>query len=130
MPPKIARCRRPRTNQVGDYVTRQKKVYEFIVKYASDAATEAATTTGATKKEESAVSTVQKTIDKAITWMEETAKDDRHGYCQDHRWGEDGDYDCSSAVYTAWQSAGVLIISQSNSKNKLAFRRKCILSYT
>ena len=96
----------PRTNQVGDYVTRQKKVYEYITKYASDVAT-GATTTTETKKEESAVSTVQKTIDKAITWMEETAKDDRHGYCQDHRWGTDGDYDCSSAVITAWEQAGV-----------------------
>ena len=100
----------PRTNQVGDYVTRQKKVYEFIAKYASDAATGAVTTTGttgATKKEESAVSTVQDRINKAINWMEETAKDDRHGYCQDHRWGKDGDYDCSSAVITAWEQAGV-----------------------
>lgn len=97
----------PRTNQVGDYVTRQKKVYEFITKYASDAATGVATTTGTTKKEESAVSTVQDRINKAINWMEETAKDDRHGYCQDHRWGTDGDYDCSSAVITAWEQAGV-----------------------
>lgn len=97
----------PRTNQVGDYTTRQKKVYEFITKYASDAATGVATTTGTTKKEESAVSTVQDRINKAINWMEETAKDDRHGYCQDHRWGTDGDYDCSSAVITAWEQAGV-----------------------
>lgn len=97
----------PRTNQVGDYTTRQKKVYEYIAKYASDAAAGAATTTGATKKEETAVSTVQDRINKAINWMEETAKDDRHGYCQDHRWGEDGDYDCSSAVITAWEQAGI-----------------------
>lgn len=96
----------PRTNQVGDYTTRQKKVYEFITKYASDTATGAAATTE-NKKEESAVSTVQDRINKAIKWMEETAKDDRHGYCQDHRWGTDGDYDCSSAVITAWEQAGV-----------------------
>lgn len=120
----------PRTNQVGDYVTRQKKVYEFIVKYASDAATEAATTTGATKKEESAVSTVQKTIDKAITWMEETAKDDRHGYCQDHRWGEDGDYDCSSAVYTAWQSAGVPVKTYSLKKYGEAYTGVMLRAFT
>lgn len=120
----------PRTNQVGDYVTRQKKVYEFIVKYASDAATEAATTTGATKKEESAVSTVQKTIDKAIKWMEETAKDDRHGYCQDHRWGEDGDYDCSSAVYTAWQSAGVPVKTYSLKKYGEAYTGVMLRAFT
>ncbi len=46
-------------------------------------------------------------IERATTWMEETARDDHHGYCQTHRWGEDGDYDCSGAVITAWQKAGV-----------------------
>lgn len=101
----------PRPNQVGDYVTRQKKVYEYITKYASDTATGAATSTE-TKKEETTVSTVQDRINKAINWMEETAKDDRHGYCQDHRWGEDGDYDCSSAVITAWEQAGVPVKSK------------------
>lgn len=102
----------PRTNQVGDYTTRQKKVYEYITKYASDAATEETATTGTTKKEESAVPAVQDRINKAISWMEETAKDDRHGYCQDHRWGKDGDYDCSSAVITAWEQAGVPVKSK------------------
>lgn len=105
----------PRTNQVGDYVTRQKKVYEYISKYASDATTGVTTTTGttgATKKEESTVSTVQDRINRAISWMEETARDDRHGYCQDHRWGTDGDYDCSSAVITAWEQAGVPVKSK------------------
>lgn len=101
----------PRTNQVGDYTTRQKKVYEYITKYASDATT-GATASEEDKKEGSAVSTVQETINKAITWMEETAKDDRHGYCQDHRWGKDGDYDCSSAVITAWEQAGVPVKSK------------------
>lgn len=105
----------PRPNQVGDYTTRQKKVYEYIAKYASDAATGTVTkaeTTVETKKEESTVSTVQQKINKAINWMEETARDDRHGYCQDHRWGEDGDYDCSSAVITAWEQAGVPVKSK------------------
>lgn len=120
----------PRTNQVGDYTTRQKKVYEFITKYASDAATGVATTTGATKKEESAVSTVQDRINKAINWMEETAKDDRHGYCQDHRWGEDGDYDCSSAVYTAWQSAGVPVKTYSLKKYGEAYTGVMLRAFT
>ena len=31
--------------------------------------------------------------ERAIHWMEATAKDDSHGYCQQHRWGADGDYD-------------------------------------
>ena len=51
--------------------------------------------------------TIQQRIEKVISWMEDTANDDSHGYCQDHRWGSDGDYDCSSAVITAWENAGV-----------------------
>lgn len=46
-------------------------------------------------------------IESAISWMERTAKDDSHGYDQKYRWGERGDYDCSSAVITAWQQAGI-----------------------
>lgn len=101
----------PRTNQVGDYITRQKKVYEYITKYASDATT-GATASEEDKKEETSVSAVQQRINKAINWMEDTARDDSHGYCQDHRWGTDGDYDCSSAVITAWEQAGVPVKSK------------------
>ena len=46
-------------------------------------------------------------IEKAISWMEETAENNSHGYDQIYRWGEKGDYDCSSAVITAWENAGV-----------------------
>lgn len=45
--------------------------------------------------------------EKAIRWMEDKARDNRHGYDQTFRWGERGDYDCSAAVISAWQSAGV-----------------------
>lgn len=45
--------------------------------------------------------------EKAISWMENTANDNSHGYDQTYRWNEKGDYDCSSAVITAWQNAGV-----------------------
>lgn len=45
--------------------------------------------------------------EKAIQWMEQTAENSAHGYDQLYRWGEKGDYDCSSAVITAWQEAGV-----------------------
>ena len=41
----------------------------------------------------------------AIRAMEELAKDNSHGYDQIHRWGPD--YDCSSAVITSWEIAGV-----------------------
>ena len=46
-------------------------------------------------------------IENATAWIENTARDDRHGYDQRYRWGERGDYDCSAAVITAWESAGV-----------------------
>lgn len=43
----------------------------------------------------------------AISLMEQWANDDSHGYDQQYRWGERGDYDCSSAVISAWETAGV-----------------------
>ena len=46
-------------------------------------------------------------IETAVNWMINTANDNRHGYDQKYRWGEKGDYDCSSAVITAWENAGV-----------------------
>lgn len=46
-------------------------------------------------------------IETAVNWMINTASDNRHGYDQKYRWGEKGDYDCSSAVITAWQNASV-----------------------
>lgn len=46
-------------------------------------------------------------IEQAISQMERWALDDTHGYDQQYRWGEYGDYDCSSAVITAWELAGV-----------------------
>ena len=39
--------------------------------------------------------------------MISTANNPLHGYDQKYRWGERGDYDCSSAVITAWEHAGV-----------------------
>ena len=39
--------------------------------------------------------------------MIQLAKDESHGYDQIYRWGEKGDYDCSSAVISAYQAAGV-----------------------
>lgn len=46
-------------------------------------------------------------VEKAISWMEKTANDSSHGYDQIYRWNEKGDYDCSSAVITAWELAGI-----------------------
>ena len=50
-------------------------------------------------------------IENAVLWMIRTANDNRHGYDQKYRWGERGDYDCSSAVITAWETAGVPVKS-------------------
>lgn len=61
----------------------------------------------AERKEDVAMTKTEKAIRQMETW----AKDDSHGYDQDYRWGEKGDYDCSSAVIQAWQNAGVPVKS-------------------
>lgn len=50
-------------------------------------------------------------IERAVSTMEAWAADPAHGYDQTLRWGERGDYDCSSAVITAWERAGVPVKS-------------------
>ena len=47
--------------------------------------------------------------EKAISQMEAWAADNSHGYDQANRWGPD--YDCSSAVISAWELAGVPVKS-------------------
>ena len=79
-------------NQVGAYRTRQKKVYEWLKQYMVSE-----------PKEVKQMGVVQKAID----WMVNLANDNSHGYDQIYRWGERGDYDCSSAVISAYQQAGV-----------------------
>lgn len=49
--------------------------------------------------------------ERAVSVMEQWAEDDSHGYDQPYRWGEFGDYDCSSAVISAWEAAGVPVKS-------------------
>ena len=46
-------------------------------------------------------------IANAMNWMIGIAADDSHGYDQVHRWGEFGDYDCSSFIITALENAGI-----------------------
>ena len=48
----------------------------------------------------------------AAAFLENLARDDSHGYDQQYRWGERGDYDCSAAVIAAWQAAGVPVKDQ------------------
>lgn len=49
-------------------------------------------------------------IDQAVAWIRAIASDDSHGYDQTNRWGPD--YDCSSLVISAWDSAGVPVKAQ------------------
>lgn len=46
-------------------------------------------------------------VDVAVKWMIDMANDDSHGYDQTHRWGEYGDYDCSSFIITAFENSGI-----------------------
>jgi len=46
-------------------------------------------------------------IETALQWQLDIAADDGHGYDQNNRWGERGDYDCSSMNIQAWENAGV-----------------------
>ena len=46
----------------------------------------------------------------ALKWMIDLASDQTHGYSQQSRWGPD--YDCSSAVISAYQAAGVPVKSR------------------
>lgn len=55
---------------------------------------------------------IETIIERAVHTMEEWASDSAHGYDQQFRWGERGDYDCSSAVISAWELAGVPVKSK------------------
>lgn len=80
-------CQSDTGNQVGAYKARQRFVYKALKVHFPEGS-----------------DTMTKT-EKAIQWMEDLAMDNSHGYDQDSRWGVD--YDCSSAVITAWETAGV-----------------------
>ena len=86
-------CQTDTGNQVGAYKDRQRFVYNALKTYFPE--------------EEKNMTKTEKAIQQMETW----AKDDSHGYDQDYRWGEKGDYDCSSAVIQAWQNAGVPVKS-------------------
>lgn len=63
----------------------------------------------------------------ALAWMIKTANNKSHGYDQKYRWGEKGDYDCSSAVITAWEHAGVPVkkAGATYTGNMLSAFKKC-----
>lgn len=60
--------------------------------------------------EEEAKTVISK-IEKATQIMEAWAADNSHGYDQIYRWGEKGDYDCSSAIIQACENAGIPVKS-------------------
>ena len=60
-------------------------------------------------------------VEIATKWMEDMANNNKHGYDQTYRWGEKGDYDCSSAVYMAWEHAGIPVKTYSFNKYGCAY---------
>ena len=88
-------------NQVGDqkFWSRHVKCRAFIDQHAVPEDT--------ADQGKEAVTVGKSAADKACDWMEAIARDDSHGYDQVYRWGEKGDYDCSAAVITAYEKAGV-----------------------
>ena len=51
-------------------------------------------------------------VEKAVQFMIKTAIDNKAGYDQEYRWGEKGDYDCSSLTITAFEQAGFPVKSR------------------
>lgn len=86
-------------NQVGDkkFWSRHVRCRSFIEQYA--------VSEGA--QQEGGETMAKGVADRACDWMEACAADSTHGYDQRYRWGERGDYDCSAAVITAYEKAGV-----------------------
>ena len=58
-------------------------------------------------------STTKGKIERAVQWANAIAKDKRHGYDNrlETRWGQNGDYACSSFVIVAYEQAGVPVYS-------------------
>ena len=66
-------------------------------------------------------------IEKAVQQMEAWAKDNSHGYDQNYRWGENGDFDCSAAVIQACENAGIPVKSKgaTYTGNMLSVFKRC-----
>lgn len=94
-------CQSDTGNQVGTYRSRQKFVYNAIKEHMLVWVDDNHYLMSGT------VSTAEQVRKNAVNWMINLAEDDSHGYDQIYRWGERGDYDCSSAVITAYREAGV-----------------------
>lgn len=62
-------------------------------------------------------------IETAVSWAEQIAADNSHGYSQAHR--NDPDYDCSSFVGTALSKAGFAVSKYSTTRNLESQLIKC-----
>lgn len=60
-----------------------------------------------------------RTVNAYTNWMVAIANDNAHGYDQLYRWGEFGDYDCSSLVIAALRQAGVNTGAADDTKDML-----------
>lgn len=117
----------------GGYATSStyvSNVCSIIEKYnltKFDGVASATPSTGTNDQNGGVNMSVNSIIENATTWMENTAKDNSHGYDQAYRWGQKGDYDCSAAVITAWQNAGVPVKTNgaSYTGNMLSVFKKC-----
>ena len=50
-------------------------------------------------------------VNEYVNWLIDIANDKKHGYDQVYRWGERGDYDCSSLTITALEKNGIPVKS-------------------
>lgn len=50
-------------------------------------------------------------VENAVALMESIARNDNYGYDQGYRWGERGDFDCSSLIIYCYQQAGIPVKS-------------------
>lgn len=54
---------------------------------------------------------MKQAVKSAVDFALAVAYDNSHGYDQTYRWGEKGDYDCSSLIVTAFEQAGIPVKS-------------------
>ena len=88
------------------------KTWNALYQAAPSTAAQTPTNSSTASKPSTSVASVSMIIEKATRWMEDLANDNTHGYDQIYRWGEKGDYDCSSAVISAYETAGIPVKSK------------------
>lgn len=78
---------------------------------------------------------IDKRVEQAVKYMKDVANNNAHGYDQQYRWNEYGDFDCSSLTITAFQNSGIPLKdmgatytgNMSNALKKLGFKN--VISY-